>query len=162
MEHLNEFNHCVNDLFRWRSNNEEEDEDLLLLRSLPSSFMHFWTTLIFGKETLRFEEVVQDIISHVKMNKSTSDEMKSYSSRGRMIIIGADLRKERTNLTITKSQDQYPRTVNMWTAIIATIRVTSKNNARSLKLIRREEPRKHHYGRSCHREQCRTSFSFFR
>ena len=32
---------------------------------------------MFGKDTLRFEEVVQDIISHVKMNKSLGDDIKS-------------------------------------------------------------------------------------
>ena len=32
---------------------------------------------MFGKETLQFEEVVQGIISHVKINKSSGDDMKS-------------------------------------------------------------------------------------
>ena len=32
---------------------------------------------MFGKETIRFKEVVQDIISHVKINKSSGDDMKS-------------------------------------------------------------------------------------
>jgi len=57
--------------------NEEKDKALLLLRSLSSSFKHFWTTLMLGKETLCFEEVVQDIISHVKMNKSSGVDMKN-------------------------------------------------------------------------------------
>jgi len=77
MEHLNLFNRCINDLLRVEVKYEEEDKALLLLRSLPSSFKHFRTTLMFGKETLRFEEVVQDIISHVKMNKSTSNDLKN-------------------------------------------------------------------------------------
>src|SRR3954464_11117678 len=33
--------------------------------------------LMFGKETLRFKDVVQDIISHVKMNKSSGVDVKS-------------------------------------------------------------------------------------
>src|SRR3954463_4855818 len=77
MEHLNVFNRCINDLLRVEVKYEEEDKALLLLRSLPHSFKHFRTTLMFGKETLRFEEVVQDIISYVKMNKSTGVDMKS-------------------------------------------------------------------------------------
>ena len=75
MEHLNVFNCCINDLLRVEV--KYEDKALLLLRSLPSSFKHFRTTFIFGKETLWSEEVVQDIISHVKMNKSSGDDMKS-------------------------------------------------------------------------------------
>ena len=55
---------------------EEEDKALLLLPSLPSSFK-FRTTLMLGKKTLRFVEIVQDIISHIKMNKSSGDDMKS-------------------------------------------------------------------------------------
>jgi len=77
MEHLNVFNHCINNLLQVEVKYEEKDKALLLLRSLSSSFMHFQTTLIFGKETLQFEEVVQDIISHVKMNKISGDDMKS-------------------------------------------------------------------------------------
>src|SRR4051812_33225793 len=77
MEHLNVFNRCISDLLRVKVKYEEEDKALLLLRSLPTSFKHFRTTLMFGKETLRFEEVVQDIISYVKMNKSSGVNMKS-------------------------------------------------------------------------------------
>ena len=77
MEHLKVFNRCINDLLRVEVKYEEEDKALLLLRSLPASFKHFRTTLMFGKETLRFEEVVQDIISHVKMNKSSGVDVKS-------------------------------------------------------------------------------------
>ena len=57
MEHLNIFNRCINDLLRVEVK-YEEDKALLLLRFLTSSFKHFRTTLMFGKETLRFEEVV--------------------------------------------------------------------------------------------------------
>jgi len=52
MEHLNVFNRCINDLLRVEVKYEEEDKSFLLLRSLPSSFKHFRTTLMFGKETL--------------------------------------------------------------------------------------------------------------
>jgi len=58
MEHLNIFNRCINDLLRVEVKYEEEDKALLLLRSLPLSFKHFRTALMFGKETHWFEEVV--------------------------------------------------------------------------------------------------------
>ena len=38
---------------------------------------HFRTTLMFVKETLLFKEVVQNIISYVKMNKGMTDDMKN-------------------------------------------------------------------------------------
>ena len=74
LKHLNEFNRCVNDLLRAEVKYEEEYKVLLLLQSLSSSCKNFWITLMFGRETLRFEEVVQDIISHVRINKSTGEE----------------------------------------------------------------------------------------
>jgi len=77
MEHLNEFNRCVNDLLLVEVKYEEEDIALLFLRSLLLLFKHFWTTLKFGKETLCFEEVIPDIISHVKTNKSSGVDMKN-------------------------------------------------------------------------------------
>ena len=62
MKHLNEFNRCVNDLLRVEVKYEEWYKVLLLIQSLSSSFKHFLTIFMFGKETLWFEEVVQDII----------------------------------------------------------------------------------------------------
>ena len=37
---------------------EGEDKALLLLASLPSSFDNIMTTLLFGKDTLRLNELV--------------------------------------------------------------------------------------------------------
>src|SRR4051812_12701316 len=76
MEHLNVFNRCINDLLRVEVKYKEEDKELLLMRSLPAPFKHFRTTLMFGKKTLRFKEVIEDIIFHVKMNKSSGVGMK--------------------------------------------------------------------------------------
>ena len=77
IEHLNVFNRYINDLLRVEVKYEEEDKAFLLLQSLLLSFKHFRTIFMFGKETLRFEEVVQDIISHIKMNKNSGDNIKS-------------------------------------------------------------------------------------
>ncbi|KAI9153548.1 hypothetical protein LWI28_012949 [Acer negundo] len=50
--YLNDFNRCISDLIRVNVTYEDYDKALLLLRSLPDSFKHFQTTLLFGKETL--------------------------------------------------------------------------------------------------------------
>ena len=65
MKHINIFNALINDLNRIDVQISEEDRALLLFASLPDSYEHFVTTLMFGKSTLNFNEVVQDIISHV-------------------------------------------------------------------------------------------------
>jgi len=41
---------------------EEKDTALLLLASLPSSFDNIMTNLLFGKETLRLDEVVATLL----------------------------------------------------------------------------------------------------
>jgi len=41
---------------------EEEDKALLLLALLPLSFDNIATTLLFGKETLRLDEVVASLL----------------------------------------------------------------------------------------------------
>jgi len=78
--------------------------------------------------------------------------MKACTSRGRRIIIVADSRKEVTSLTTSENQDKNLGVVKMWNAIITT-RVTSRNIARSLKLIKRKKKtRKHYYDQSRHGE----------
>ncbi|CAL9005296.1 unnamed protein product [Prunus brigantina] len=58
---------------RMEVNSSMEDKALMLLTSLPPSYKHFWTTLMFGKVTLDFEYVVQDIMSHQRMNQRSGE-----------------------------------------------------------------------------------------
>ena len=60
---------------------DEEDRALLLLASLPDSYDHFVTTLIFSKTALKFNEVVKDLQSHAVMKKGGSGS-NSLSSEG--------------------------------------------------------------------------------
>ncbi|KAI9186661.1 hypothetical protein LWI28_019633 [Acer negundo] len=71
MAHLNDFNRCISNLIWVDVKYEEDDKALLLLRSLPNSFEHFRTTLLFSKETLQCDVVVSNIISYVKLNKAS-------------------------------------------------------------------------------------------
>jgi hypothetical protein len=81
MKHINTFNALINDLNRIDVQFSEEDRALLLLASFPDSYEHFVTTLMFGKTTLRFNEIVQDIISHLTMKKA-DDKSTSGSALG--------------------------------------------------------------------------------
>ncbi|KAL5756892.1 hypothetical protein ACOSQ2_021638 [Xanthoceras sorbifolium] len=65
MTHLNNFNRCIKD-----------DKAILLLRALPYSFKHFMITLLFGNDTLACDAVVSDIISYMKLNKTSEREAK--------------------------------------------------------------------------------------
>eukprot|EP00268_Persea_americana_P044520 TRINITY_DN4499_c1_g1_i1.p1 TRINITY_DN4499_c1_g1~~TRINITY_DN4499_c1_g1_i1.p1 ORF type:complete len:236 (+),score=55.27 TRINITY_DN4499_c1_g1_i1:1231-1938(+) len=74
MEHMNTFNRMISDLLRLDVKFDEEDRSLLLLNSLSDPYEHFVTTLLYGKETLNFEEVTQDIISNADRRKPSKGD----------------------------------------------------------------------------------------
>jgi len=53
---------------------EEEDKSLLLLSSLPSSYDHLATTIVYSKETLELEDVRQILQNNELMKKTDSTE----------------------------------------------------------------------------------------
>ena len=67
LEHLNTFNMLNTQLSSFEVNYEDEDKSLLLLASLPTSFDHLVTTLMYGKGTIVLEEVTSALLSHIKM-----------------------------------------------------------------------------------------------
>ena len=52
LQHLNAFNRILCDLLALEVKIEEEDKSLMLLSSLPSSYDHLTTTIMYDKETL--------------------------------------------------------------------------------------------------------------
>ena len=74
MEHMNTFNRMISDLLRLDVKFDDEDRSLLLLNSLSDSYEHFVTILLYGKETLNFEEVTQDIISNATRRKPSKGD----------------------------------------------------------------------------------------
>lgn len=74
LEHMNTFNKMIIDLLKLDVKLDDEDKSLLFLSSLPDSYDHFVTTLLCGKETIKFEEVTQAIISNAAMKKSTRND----------------------------------------------------------------------------------------
>ena len=52
---------------------DEEDKSLLLLCSLPESYDSLVTTLLYGKETLKYEDIVSVLRSNEQKKKLTRD-----------------------------------------------------------------------------------------
>ena len=69
LEHLNTFNMLNTQLSSFGVNYEDKDKALLLLASLPTSFDHLVTTLMYGKETIVVKEVTSALLSHIKMKQ---------------------------------------------------------------------------------------------
>ncbi|KAL5786843.1 hypothetical protein ACOSP7_003792 [Xanthoceras sorbifolium] len=90
MAHLNDFNWCISDLLRVNVKYEDDDKTLLLLRSLPDSFKHFRTTLLFGKDTLECDAVISDIISYVQMNKASERKAQGEGFLLRSLVSGVE------------------------------------------------------------------------
>lgn len=63
-KHLSTFNRCIADLQRTDEVYKSKDKARMLLTSLPPSYKYFRMTLMFDKGTLKYEEVMQDILMH--------------------------------------------------------------------------------------------------
>ncbi|KAG5548449.1 hypothetical protein RHGRI_013958 [Rhododendron griersonianum] len=68
-EHLDEFNRLITELEAIGAKIEEEKKAIILLVSLPISYEHLQTTLLFGKDTLGLDEVIATLISHESMSR---------------------------------------------------------------------------------------------
>ena len=96
-------------------NYEDEDKALLLLVSLPTSFDHLVTTLMYGKENIVLEEVTSALLSHIKMKQDGDGDgsqadgliVKSESSnKGR-----SRLRGQNSNRNISQSKSRAKKDV---------------------------------------------------
>ena len=75
VEHMNAFNQVVTDLARLSVKIDEEDRAILLLCSLPPSYEHLITTLTYGKETIKLEDVTAALLSYDMRKKNTAEEV---------------------------------------------------------------------------------------
>ena len=73
-EYLDEFNRLIMELDTIGVKTEVEDKAIILLVSLPSSYEHLRTTLLYGKDTLGLDKVVATLISHEAMKKKESSK----------------------------------------------------------------------------------------
>jgi hypothetical protein len=63
-EHLNDFNKMIADLKNLNVEINDEDKALLLLNSLPDTYEHPVTTLLYGKEKIKFVDVSNALVNN--------------------------------------------------------------------------------------------------
>nr|GEY82658.1 retrovirus-related Pol polyprotein from transposon TNT 1-94 [Tanacetum cinerariifolium]GEY82660.1 retrovirus-related Pol polyprotein from transposon TNT 1-94 [Tanacetum cinerariifolium] len=75
-DHINEFNKLILDLANSDIEIETEDQALMLLTSLPSSYENFIETLLYGMESLTMDDGVATLCSRElkKRTKGTREE----------------------------------------------------------------------------------------
>jgi len=64
LEHLNVFNKIISELLTVDVKINGEDKALILLSSLPQSYDHITTTMLYGKETLFLKEFTSTLLSN--------------------------------------------------------------------------------------------------
>ena len=73
LEYLNFFNKVINELLAVDVKIDEGDKALIFLSSLPQSYDHIVTTMLYGKETLILEEVTSTL-SYNEIRKISNQE----------------------------------------------------------------------------------------
>src|SRR3954470_15732342 len=74
LQHLNAFNKIVSDLLALEVKLEEKDKALILFSSLPPSYDHLVTTILYGKETLELEDVKVMLVNNEFMKRTDSTQ----------------------------------------------------------------------------------------
>ena len=72
LEHMNVFNKLISPLRSMEVKVDEEDQALLLLSSLPKSYDHLVTTILYDKDTLKIKEVKTTLLSNETRSKTGS------------------------------------------------------------------------------------------
>ncbi|GJU51632.1 hypothetical protein Tco_1221187 [Tanacetum coccineum] len=83
-EHIDEFNKLIGDLANIDVDIDDEDQALMLLTSLPSSYDNFIETLLYGRESLTLEDVLSSLNSReLKKRTYAKDDGDGLYVRGR-------------------------------------------------------------------------------
>jgi len=64
LEHLNFFNKVISELLAVDVKIDEDDKALILPSSLPESYVHIVTTMLYGKKTLILKEITSTLLSN--------------------------------------------------------------------------------------------------
>ena len=74
VEHINVFNQLIADLGKVGVKIDEEDRAIILLCLLPGSYEHLVTTLTYGKEDVKVDEIVTVLLGHEQRRKNNLSE----------------------------------------------------------------------------------------
>ena len=70
---MNIFNQIITDLAQLDVKIEDEDRTIILLCSLRSSYKHIVTTLTYGKETIKVEEITTTLLAHNQRKQNAGE-----------------------------------------------------------------------------------------
>jgi hypothetical protein len=68
------YNQLVADLVKFEVKIDDEDRAIIFLCSLPRSYEHLVTTLTYGKEYIKVEDIVAALLAHDQRRKNNATE----------------------------------------------------------------------------------------
>jgi hypothetical protein len=84
-EHLNNLNKILVDLQNLEVEIADEDKTVMLINSLPDTYEHLATTLMYGKDTLRFDDLSNALTNDEYQMK---DKQTQSETSGALIVRG--------------------------------------------------------------------------
>nr|GEZ33811.1 retrovirus-related Pol polyprotein from transposon TNT 1-94 [Tanacetum cinerariifolium] len=103
-EHINEFNKLIGDLANIDVDIDDEDQAIMLLTSLLSSYDKFVETLLYGRESLTLEDVLSSLnLPELKKRKDAKDDGDGLYVRGRLDHRG---KKKKSTGFVKKNAEQ--------------------------------------------------------
>jgi cell division cycle protein 20 (cofactor of APC complex) len=84
-EHINVFNKLIANFGKDDVKIDDEDRAIILLRSFPGSYEHLVTTLTYGKEDVKVDEIITALLGHEQRRKNSLSE---DSSGGAFVVRG--------------------------------------------------------------------------
>ncbi|KAL0373808.1 UNVERIFIED_CONTAM: Retrovirus-related Pol polyprotein from transposon TNT 1-94 [Sesamum radiatum] len=114
-QHVNVFNQIITDLARLDVSIEDEDKAMILLCSLPFSYEHLVTTLTYGKETIKVDEITAALLAHnqQKQNAGGSSHGDSLYIKGNQDR-GRKFEKEGSGKRNSKSKSRDKKTIHCY------------------------------------------------
>nr|TKR74783.1 hypothetical protein D5086_0000291950 [Populus alba] len=110
-EHLNDFNKMIVDLKNLDVEIDDEDKALLLLNSLPDTYEHLVTTLLYGKEKIKFIDVSNALVNNEYQKKdqivhkeSTSEALTGHWKKD--CPIKGNKEKDEPTANIARDEDE--------------------------------------------------------
>ncbi|MFQ6666376.1 hypothetical protein Gotur_032744 [Gossypium turneri] len=92
-DHISQFITLLNDLKNVEVHFDDEDQAMLLLCSLPSSYKSFKGTLIYGRDKLSFEDVKGHLLSRDKLDNEFG--LHSKADRQASVLVASKKRDKR-------------------------------------------------------------------
>ena len=107
-KHLNDFYKIIVDLLNLNVEIDDEDKALLLLNSLPNTYEHLITTLLYRKEEIKFDDVSNTLINNEywKNDKQVHQDISSEALHIRGRLERSNLGRDMANPALSQEERQ--------------------------------------------------------